>query len=146
MRKSKLWFGLLLGAVALAVSSGGTGDAANIAKDGRQLLGTDSVGFSPQEWAVIKALSPLPDLPVDTTNRHRNSPAAALLGQKLFFEPRLSGPIQQAHPRKDNSARSAKRARSRAAIATCRSRSGSSTYDRITAAQFRTRRLWGRPG
>jgi cytochrome c peroxidase len=49
--------------------------------------------FSPQEWAIIKTLSPLPDLPVDTTNKYRDSPAAALLGQKLFFEPHLSGPI-----------------------------------------------------
>jgi cytochrome c peroxidase len=31
---------------------------------------------------------------VDTTNKYRDSPAAALLGQKLFFEPRLAGPIQ----------------------------------------------------
>ena len=51
-------------------------------------------GFSPQEWAVIRTLSPLPSLPVDTTNKYRDSAAAALLGQKLFFEPRLSGPIQ----------------------------------------------------
>ncbi len=54
--------------------------------------------FSPQEWAVIRTLSPLPPLPVDTTNKYRNSRAAALLGQKLFFEPRLSGPIQTGTP------------------------------------------------
>src|SRR6478736_3986843 len=50
--------------------------------------------FSSAEWEIIDALSPLPNLPVDTTNKYRDSPAAALLGQKLFFEPRLSGPIQ----------------------------------------------------
>ena len=55
-------------------------------------------GFSGQEWAVINTLSPLPALPVDTTNRYRDSAAAALLGQKLFFEPRLSGPIQAGTP------------------------------------------------
>jgi len=55
-------------------------------------------GFSKQEWAIIKTLSPLPALPVDTTNKYRDSPAAALLGQKLFFEPRLSGPIQAGTP------------------------------------------------
>src|SRR5437588_12682612 len=55
---------------------------------------TDNQGFSPQEWAIIKTLSPLPGLPVDTTNKYRDSPTAALLGQKLFFEPRLAGPIQ----------------------------------------------------
>ena len=55
-------------------------------------------GFSPSEWATIKTLSPLPTLPVDTTNKYRDSSAAALLGQKLFFEPRLSGPIQTGTP------------------------------------------------
>jgi cytochrome c peroxidase len=58
----------------------------------------DANGFSPQEWAIIKSLSPLPDLPVDLTNKYRDSPAAALLGQKLFFEPRLSGSIQTGTP------------------------------------------------
>jgi cytochrome c peroxidase len=58
----------------------------------------DADDFSPQEWAIIKTLSPLPDLPADTTNEFRNSPAAARLGQKLFFEPRLSGPIQTGTP------------------------------------------------
>lgn len=53
-------------------------------------------GFSPAEWTTIHTLSPLPaQLPVDSTNKYRDSPAAALLGQKLFFEPRLSGPIQK---------------------------------------------------
>jgi len=58
----------------------------------------DLDGLSSREWAIIKTLSPLPALPVDTTNKYRNSPAAALLGQKLFFEPRLSGPIQTGTP------------------------------------------------
>ncbi|MDP8981753.1 MAG: hypothetical protein M3O35_14320 [Acidobacteriota bacterium] len=40
----------------------------------------------------------MPDLPVDLTNKYRDSPAAALLGQKLFFEPRLAGPIQTGTP------------------------------------------------
>src|SRR5438477_9126769 len=52
------------------------------------------VTFSPLEMSVIHTLSPLPELPVDTTNKYRDSAAAALLGQKLFFDPRLSGPIQ----------------------------------------------------
>src|SRR5437016_21857 len=57
-----------------------------------------SDGFSPQEWAIIHTLSPLPGLPVDKTNKYADSAAAALLGQKLFFEPRLSGPIQTGTP------------------------------------------------
>jgi cytochrome c peroxidase len=51
--------------------------------------------FSAAEWSVIHSLSPLPALPVDTTNKYRDSPAAARLGQMLFFDPRLSGPIQE---------------------------------------------------
>src|SRR3954470_4949673 len=54
--------------------------------------------FSQSEWATIHQLSPLPALPVDTTNKYRDSEAAALLGQKLFFEPRLSGAIQAGTP------------------------------------------------
>ena len=59
---------------------------------------SDRDGFSTAEWAIIKTLSPLPPLPEDSTNKYRNSRAAALLGQKLFFEPRLSGPIQTGTP------------------------------------------------
>ena len=51
-------------------------------------------GFSSEQWAVIRSLSPLPALPVNTTNRYRDAPAAAALGQQLFFDARLSGPIQ----------------------------------------------------
>src|SRR5437773_3068444 len=56
--------------------------------------GDDREGFTRTEWATIASLSPLPALPVDTTNKYRDSPAAALLGQKLFFEPGLSRPVQ----------------------------------------------------
>jgi cytochrome c peroxidase len=99
MRKSTLWwFGLVFGTVTLAVSSGRTGGAATANEQLRSTPDTDSVSFSKQEWVVIKTLSPLPDLPVDTTNEYRDSPAAALLGQELFFEPRLSGPIQAGTP------------------------------------------------
>jgi len=59
----------------------------------------DTADFSPEEWAIIKMLSPLPALPIDTTNKYRDSPAAALLGQKLFFEPRIAGPIQTGTPK-----------------------------------------------
>src|SRR6476659_5574150 len=58
----------------------------------------DSQVFSTEQWAIVRTLSPLPTLPVDTTNKYRDSPAAALLGQKLFFDPRLSGPIQTGTP------------------------------------------------
>jgi cytochrome c peroxidase len=84
-----------------AIGLGFTAIAENPAKNVKQVNSneTDPEGFfSPQEWAIIKTLSPLPDLPVDTTNKFRDSAAAALLGQKIFFEPRLSGPIQVGTP------------------------------------------------
>jgi hypothetical protein len=34
----------------------------------------DADEFSPQEWAIIKTLSPLPDLPADTNNEYRILP------------------------------------------------------------------------
>jgi len=58
----------------------------------------DPDALTSQEWSTIKTLSPLPALPADPTNKYRDSAAAALLGQKLFFEPRLSCPIQTGTP------------------------------------------------
>lgn len=84
MRMYAVSLGLLLGSMALVVWS--------------QSPATNADSFSSQEWAVVKTLSPLPALPVDTTNKYRDSAAAALLGQKLFFEPRLAGPIQAGTP------------------------------------------------
>lgn len=68
------------------------GCAANVATSVDEQAST--VAFSSTEWATLHTLSPLPDLPTDTTNRYADSHAAAKLGQKLFFDPRLSGPIQ----------------------------------------------------
>jgi len=78
-------FGLFVGSVAIVALSQSNNN-------------NDNHGFSPTEWAIINTLSPLPTLPVDTTNKYRDSRAAALLGQKLFFESRLSGPIQTGTP------------------------------------------------
>jgi cytochrome c peroxidase len=58
----------------------------------------DEDGFSKNDWAVLHTLSPLPALPRDPTNKYADSARAALLGQKLFSEPRLSGPIQVGTP------------------------------------------------
>lgn len=49
-----------------------------------------SLPFSPSERALIATLSPLPPPPPDPTNRVADDPAAARLGQFLFFDPRLS--------------------------------------------------------
>lgn len=86
MRKSSALLGLLLGSLAFVSSSQSFKDD------------YETGNFSHREWAILKSLSPLPALPVDTTNKYRDSPRAALLGQKLFFEPRLSGPIQTGTP------------------------------------------------
>src|SRR5215472_1090897 len=94
MQKFLLSSGLLLGALVLVILSGSFGDAPTGNENVGQATDPAKDAFSPAEWSLIKTLSPLPDLPVDTTNKYRDSPAAALLGQKLFFEPRLSGPIQ----------------------------------------------------
>lgn len=99
MRKSILGLGALITATTLAVSSAYfVSAAANKTNQGSNTDSGDPANFSPQEWAIIQTLSPLPDLPVDLTNKYRDSRAAALLGQKLFFEPRLSGPIQTGTP------------------------------------------------
>jgi cytochrome c peroxidase len=49
--------------------------------------------FTEAEWAQIRELSPLPELPPDPTNRFADDRRAALLGQKFFFDPRFSGPL-----------------------------------------------------
>jgi hypothetical protein len=57
-----------------------------------------SATSSPPSNLSLRTLSPLPPLAIDTTNKYDDSPAAALMGQKLFFDPRLSGPIQAGTP------------------------------------------------
>jgi len=52
--------------------------------------------FNDMEVDQFLTLSPLPDVPPDPTNAFADLPAAALLGQKLFFDPRASGPLKVA--------------------------------------------------
>jgi cytochrome c peroxidase len=49
--------------------------------------------FTTAEVAKLAMLGPLPALKTDTTNRFADDPAAAILGQRLFFETGYSGPI-----------------------------------------------------
>lgn len=49
--------------------------------------------FTTAEWEQIATLSPLPDPPADPTNVYADDAAAAVLGQKLFFDKSLSGPV-----------------------------------------------------
>jgi cytochrome c peroxidase len=85
---------LALGLLSSWSPKGGTLAGASAAIKSAAQPANDSDIFSPADRALIATLSPLPDLPVDATNKYRDSAATALLGQKLFFEPRLSGPIQ----------------------------------------------------
>jgi cytochrome c peroxidase len=52
-----------------------------------------AVTLTPEEWSTVMAMSPLPSLPSDTTNRFADDPAAARLGQRLFFDASTSGPL-----------------------------------------------------
>lgn len=49
--------------------------------------------FTADEWDKIKTLSPLPAPPDEPTNKYADDPAAAELGQMLFFEKSYSGPL-----------------------------------------------------
>jgi cytochrome c peroxidase len=94
--RRNLWLAAAVTAAALpAVHCSSASRPEAMARTGEAL---DGDGFSPADWDLLHTLSPLPDLPVDTTNEYADSPAAARLGQKLFSEPRLSGPIQQGTP------------------------------------------------
>lgn len=53
----------------------------------------DPDGLSPQERAALATQSPLPPLPPDPTNAVADDPRAAALGQMLFFDVDLSGPL-----------------------------------------------------
>ncbi|MGV3522587.1 MAG: cytochrome-c peroxidase [Candidatus Sericytochromatia bacterium] len=49
-----------------------------------------SPAFTPEEQQLIFSLSPLPSPPVNPSNRYADDPAAAHLGQYLFYDTRLS--------------------------------------------------------
>jgi cytochrome c peroxidase len=50
-------------------------------------------GGDEQARLAALALPAAPVTPPDSTNRYADDPAAAALGQKLFFDPRFSGPL-----------------------------------------------------
>ena len=58
---------------------------------GAQQASPEGVVLTPDEIALAHEFSPLPDPPVDPTNAVADDPRAALLGQALFFDARLSG-------------------------------------------------------
>lgn len=53
----------------------------------------DSDGFTPEERAVLAKLGPLGPPDADPTNQYADSPQAAALGQRIFFDKSYSGPL-----------------------------------------------------
>jgi hypothetical protein len=57
--------------------------------------GDDDDGFSAEEWARIRELTPLAgDMPANPSTPGPTIPTLARLGQMLFFETGFSGPIK----------------------------------------------------
>lgn len=105
MRTAIVWGSLSLGVLLAAVGSA-CSDQPLRGGDGSETLATEQAlqeelaasELSSSDWSAVRRLSPLPDVPVDTTNKYADSPAAARLGQMLFFDKRIAGPIQAGTP------------------------------------------------
>ena len=50
-------------------------------------------GFTTEEWQELATLGPLGPLPPEPTNRYADDAAAAVFGQRLYFERGYSGPL-----------------------------------------------------
>src|ERR1700722_5385713 len=101
MRTDYLIAGLVASGVLFVISCGTGPKSTEQTGSSSAALSSDPLeddGFTAAQTALVHTLSPLPDLPVDNTNEYADSPRAARLGQKLFSEPRLSGPIQVGTP------------------------------------------------
>src|ERR1041384_5632886 len=54
--------------------------------------------FTEEEFALIKQFGPLGELPANSTNKYANNQAAAVFGQRLFFEKSYSHALTIADP------------------------------------------------
>lgn len=83
------------GSLAGMGGTGTTGTAGGGAGTGSGGAGGDPlIGvLTPDEAAAVRTMSPLPAVPANSTNQYADNPAAATLGQKLFFDKRYSGPL-----------------------------------------------------
>src|SRR5262245_28965710 len=63
------------------------------ARSPKDVLSEDEDGFTAAEVALLHQLSPLPAVPPDPTNAYADNVAAAVLGQRLFFDRAFSGPL-----------------------------------------------------
>lgn len=84
---------LLLALPALACSSSDDDKTATPAPDAGATPMAPMSALTPDEQAMVRTLSPIPELPKDTTNRFADDERAARLGQKLFFDATYSGPL-----------------------------------------------------
>ena len=87
-RRSCAPFGVLFGLASTSFASQASQQEPAVSDEG--VLMTGSVVFSEEELERILELSPLPEPPPDPTNEVYENPAAARLGQALFFDARLS--------------------------------------------------------
>ena len=100
MRRGRPVIGYVLVLAALAACSkdGGAGETSDA---GPLLDASPDVGdqappaFTTAEWTALLSLSPvtLPPPPADVTNAKADDPAAAALGQMLFYTPLFAGPL-----------------------------------------------------
>jgi cytochrome c peroxidase len=81
--------------VGCALAQACTGDETGEGGTGEGAASTVPDGFTESEWATVLALSPpeLPAAPVDISNRYGDDPAAATLGERLFFDAGFSGKL-----------------------------------------------------
>jgi cytochrome c peroxidase len=108
--RTTLWLLALTSAATLAACSGddgattdgGTDAAPEAAPDVTPSDGatTDADGgpktidgFTEEQWKLLGTLSPLPAVPKDPTNAKADDPAAAKLGQMLFFDRSYAGAL-----------------------------------------------------
>lgn len=91
--------GMVLGALAVVaaacMSACHVGEVARGGSGGEGGTIPTPEGYSDAEWATVLELSPaeLPPSPVDVSNSYGDDPAAAALGEKLFFEKGFSGQL-----------------------------------------------------
>jgi cytochrome c peroxidase len=96
--RSAISFSLIaIALVASACTNPQTDDAGGGGDGATGGGGGSSKHFSDAEWATVLSLSPsastLPGAPIDVSNRYGDDPAAAALGEKLFFETGYSGKL-----------------------------------------------------
>jgi cytochrome c peroxidase len=81
------------GGEAGSLSEAGAGGDATTGGVGGEGGDGDDVTISPEIWAWLTKLSPLPEVPPDPTNAYADDPEAAELGQMLFFDKKFSGQL-----------------------------------------------------